>query len=89
MSVNVSITPTPNPNSMKITVDRTVIDKGSKTFDSAAEASSNPLASALFNIGGVASVFMLNNFITVTKASDADWKAMLPELERIVRGHFG
>lgn len=88
MSVNVSITPTPNPNSMKITVDRTVIDSGSKTFDSESEAASNPLASALFKIGGVASVFMLNNFITVTKQPAADWKAMLPELEKTVRAHF-
>lgn len=86
--MNLTITPTPNPNSMKITLDRTVIDKGSKTFDSAVEAAASPVASALFKIAGVRSVFMLNNFITVTKDPGADWKALVPELEKTVRAQF-
>jgi hypothetical protein len=89
MPVQLSITPTPNPNSMKFTLDRQVIDKGSKTYDSANEAAVHPLASALFKIAGVKSVFMLNNFITVTKDVAADWKALVPDLEKAVRSHFG
>ena len=88
MPVKISTTPTPNPNAMKFTLDRTLVDKGSKTFDSAAEAAANPLAAALFGVPGVKSVFLLNSFITVTKDAAADWKSLVPELETAVRTHF-
>lgn len=79
MPVSVRFQPTPNPNAGKFTVDRPVVEgKASKSFYSAAQAEADPVASALFALDGVASVFMVDDFVTVTKSPDADWNALVP-----------
>src|SRR5690606_37366125 len=61
--VRIVVQPTPNPNSVKVTLDRTVSEGGSKTYQSAEDARESPLASAIFAVPGVTMVFLLNNFI--------------------------
>ena len=79
MPVNVRYQPTPNPNAGKFTVDRAVVEgTASKSFYGAAQAQGDPLASALFALNGVSSVFMVDDFITVTKSPDADWSRLVP-----------
>lgn len=86
--VNVTPQPTPNPNSVKFVLDRPVIaGDESKSFFSPEEADT-PLAAALFEIGGVAGLFFLNNFITVTKSPESDWNAIVPDVEERIRHHF-
>jgi hypothetical protein len=86
--INLKISATPNPNSIKVTLDQKVVEQGSLNFDSADEAAAHPLARSLFAIHGVKSVFMLGNFITVTKETSADWKALSPEIEETIRQHY-
>lgn len=77
--VSVRFQPTPNPNAGKFTVDRVVVEgKSSKSFYSADQAAADPVAAALFAIEGVASVFMVEDFVTVTKAADAEWSELIP-----------
>ncbi|KAI1003345.1 hypothetical protein K3495_g4863 [Podosphaera aphanis] len=45
---------------------------------------SSPLASRLMSIDGVTSVFYGANFITVTKASDANWIYLKPEVFSVI-----
>jgi hypothetical protein len=79
MPVNVRFQPTPNPNAGKFTVDRAVVEgTASKSFYGAAQAQGDPLASALFALNGVSSVFMVDDFITVTKTPDVDWSGLVP-----------
>lgn len=79
MPVSVRFQPTPNPNAGKFTVDRPVVEgKASKSFYSAAQAAADPVAAALFALDGVASVFMVDDFVTVTKTPEADWNALVP-----------
>lgn len=44
----------------------------------------SPLAAHLLNVDGVSSVFYGNDFITVTKASDANWAHIKPEVFSII-----
>lgn len=77
--VNVRHQPTPNPNAAKFTVDRKVVEgRASKTFSTPEQAASDPLAAELFALAGVASVFMVDDFVTVTKTTDADWSELVP-----------
>lgn len=85
----IQVTPTPNPNSVKITVGRTLVPSGSRTYESAEEAASNPIAKRLFEEEGVAIVFMLGNFITVTRKQGVDWNELVPRLEAAVRSALG
>lgn len=87
-NVNIRAQPTPNPNSLLFHVDRTVTEERMKQYNSSADATDSPLAQALFEIGGVASVFFMPNSITVSKESDAAWDEIGPAAEAAIRSHF-
>ena len=44
----------------------------------------SPLAARLLNVDGIASVFYGSDFITVTKASDANWAHVKPEVFSLI-----
>jgi hypothetical protein len=76
---------TPNPNAGKFTVDRKLVEgRGSKTFNSAAQAAPDPIAAALFEIDGVASVFMVDDFVTVTKSPAVEWTVLEPRVSEVL-----
>lgn len=81
-----SIDPTPNENALKFTVDRRLTTPGSKTFANAEAAQANGIAAAVFQVAGVKSVFMVNDFITVTKQPDAYWEDITEALRAAIEG---
>jgi hypothetical protein len=88
--VSVRFQATPNPNAGKFVLDRKVLEGGgSRSFSSAAQASAHPIAKALFELAGVASIFMVSDFVTVTKTADAEWSALVPDVERAIRAALG
>jgi len=66
---------TPNPNALKCVCDETLATapRSYRTLESAA---GDALASALFAIPGIVGVFVCQDFVTVNKAPDADWRAI-------------
>lgn len=64
---------TPNPDVLKFLPGREVLSGGAAEFTDAQAAESSPLASALFEIDAVERVFLAGDFLTVRKASSADW----------------
>jgi hypothetical protein len=81
----VTVAGTPNPNAAKFTVDRTLVQGRGKTFSRPEDAKNDPLARRLFEIEGVASVFVLDNFVTVTKAPDVSWDELAPRIARAIK----
>lgn len=63
--------PTPNPNSMKYTLD--VKLPATINFANAEAAADHPFAAAVFGCEGVGSIFGVNDFVTVTRTPGADW----------------
>lgn len=85
----ISIQPTPNPNSLKFsTSGPSFIPQGMLAFSSAEEAADDSLGAALFALPGVANVFVVPAFVTVSKAPAADWDALIPAIERILAEHL-
>lgn len=87
--MTVSFQATPNPNAGKFTVGRKIVDGNrSRSFYNAEQAASDPIAEALFELEGVESVFMVEDFVTVTKRADADWSDLITRvtdtLERVL-----
>jgi hypothetical protein len=80
--------PTPNPNALKFTLNRTVTEGRSKTYASAEAAAASPLAQALFEVEGVKSLFFLNNFITVTRQPGSDWTPIARQVDERIRAHY-
>ena len=74
MAADVTVETTPNENALKFTVKgRQVIESGHKTYNNAEDASDCPAAVALFALEGVSSVFLMADFITVTKRPEVKW----------------
>ena len=83
--INVHFQATPNPNAGKFIVNRKVVDGTSSiSFYNADDAVDHPLAAALFELEGVASLFMVDDFITVTKTPEADWATLIPNVQAAI-----
>ena len=86
---NLKVDPTPNPNSIKITLEQAVIDSGSFSASTAAEADAHEVARKRFAVAGVTNVFMSNTCISVNKDPGASWDDLQLRVEEVIRGHFG
>jgi Fe-S cluster biogenesis protein NfuA len=80
---------TPNPSTLKFIPGRAVMDQGTRDFPTPEDASSSPLASALFSLGDVERVFFGSDFVSVTKApGSAEWHSLKPDVLGILADHF-
>lgn len=83
---------TPNPDALKFLPNHRVVPEGLSTpfieyLNPRATISPphpSPLAAKLMNIDGVTSVFYGADFITVTKAADANWAHIRPEIFALI-----
>lgn len=81
---------TPNPNAGKFVADRPLVEgKASRSFYTAEQAAAEPVAAALFDLDGVASIFMVEDFVTVTKQPDADWSSLIPRVTETMERVLG
>jgi len=78
---------TPNPQTLKFLPGRTVMGQGTADFPSADGAERSPLAQRLFEVPGVAGVFLGADFITVTKG-EAEWAHIKPSILGVIMEHF-
>ena len=68
LDVSVSLEFTPNPNTLKYSVNRELLSQGAMNYTKVQDAAkSSPLARDLFGVSGVSGVMVGKNFITVSK----------------------
>lgn len=79
---------TPNPDSLKFLPGRLVLESGTASFYKDKDCSSSPLAKKLLEIPSIIGVFFGHDFITLTKASDADWFTLKPLVLGHIMEHF-
>lgn len=73
-AVYVSLEFTPNPNTLKYSVNRKLLEKGAANFTKLEDAEKrSPLAAKLLKVTGVSGVMIGRDFVTITKAEDGDW----------------
>lgn len=78
--------PTPNPSAGKFTVNRILIEgRSGLSFASAADAAAHPVADRLFAIPGVEGVFIVADFVTVTKSTSASWADLEPQVRAAIQ----
>jgi hypothetical protein len=84
--LQVRVQRTPNPNSMLFHVNRDLTQKKTgETFSSAEAAAGSPLATEIFKVPGVSSVFFLPNSITVSRDPTIPWEGILPDVEQAIK----
>lgn len=82
--------PTPNPNAGKFTLNRrTVEGSASKSFYSPEDAAGHELGAALFELDGVVSLFLVDDFVTVTKTPAARWDELVPAVQSVIERVLG
>ena len=64
---------TPNPNSLQYVINAVILDDGNASFASKKEADGDKMAAAIFERPGILSVFVMDNFVTVTKDDKTSW----------------
>jgi Fe-S cluster biogenesis protein NfuA len=79
---------TPNPATLKFLPGRDVMGDGTANFPTVDTAGRSPLAQRLFQIEGVAGVFLGSDFVTVTKAEEREWSLMKPAILGVIMEHF-
>ena len=78
---------TPNPATLKFVPGRAVLGEGVREFRSATEAAVSPLAARLFEIDGVAAVFLGADFVSITK-DGPEWQHLKPAVLGTIMEHF-
>ena len=76
---------TPNPNAVKFILKEPVTTGAPRSFHSKLQAEGDTLATSLFGIGNVQSVFYMDRMITVEKDEEVDWDELLPRLAVPIR----
>jgi len=79
---------TPNPATLKFLPGRDVMGTGTADFATAGSADRSPLAYSLFQLPGVARVFLGADFVTITKSDLADWQVLRPQVLGAIMEHF-
>jgi Fe-S cluster biogenesis protein NfuA len=79
---------TPNPSTLKFLPGRIVMAEGTADFRGADSIEHSPLAKSLFGVSGVDGVFLGSDFVSVTKAADAEWFAVKPAVLAAIMDHF-
>ena len=88
MAVEVSVSTTPNENAMKYTLNCNSIESGHKTYANAEAAEDSPVAKALFAIDGVSQVFLMADFISVTKKPEVNWSNLKVSILEVIKSSY-
>jgi Fe-S cluster biogenesis protein NfuA len=85
---NVYAEATPNPETMKFVSNKMILPNDSMDFPDREQASGSPLAQKLFEFPYVEGVFIMNNFVTVTKNPGLEWMDIIPELKKFILSYL-
>ncbi|HLG34263.1 MAG TPA: NifU family protein [Bacteroidia bacterium] len=78
---------TPNPQAMKFVTDIFLCENPIE-YASPEQAETNPLAKKMFEFPAIKNVFILSNFITLTKEGNQDWYELIGAIRESIRNYF-
>ena len=88
-NVNIYLEANPNPNSLKFVTDKILINDGIiKDYPDVESAINSPLAISLFEFKYIKRVFIMSNFITLTKNEDISWDDIKIELRDFIKKYI-
>jgi Fe-S cluster biogenesis protein NfuA len=78
---------TPNPETMKFVFNIMILPDDSADFPTRESAGPSPLAKNLFEFNFVNGVFIMNNFVTITRVEGAEWSDIIPIMREFLRSY--
>ena len=79
---------TPNPETMKFVFNRMIFPNDSADFPSRDKTASSPLAKNLFEFSFVNGVFIMNNFVTITRIEGTEWNDIVPIVKEFLKSYI-
>lgn len=79
---------TPDANVMNFFPSEKILRNGSAEFVDAKSLRKSPLAETLFDLGGIASIFITSDMVSVTKEETALWEELKPQILAELMDHF-
>jgi Fe-S cluster biogenesis protein NfuA len=79
---------TPNPETMKFVANKLLYPGKHIDFPDEASAKPSPLAAELFSFPFIRGVFIMANFITLTKTPETDWNDIIPTIKAFLKEYL-
>ncbi|MHC4821194.1 MAG: NifU family protein [Planctomycetota bacterium] len=86
--IRILASPTPNPASLKFTVDRPLMENRTAQFRDQEEAAASSLGRRIWELGGMTGIFVAGNFVTVSREDPTTWKDEAKNVGRAIREHI-
>ena len=86
--VSVHVAETPNPQSRKFIMNRTLLTEGGVSFHRPPREEDPILVQVLFDVPGIRSLFFIGNFCTVTREPEATWDGLESEVGKRLQAYL-
>jgi Fe-S cluster biogenesis protein NfuA len=79
---------TPNPETMKFVFNRMIAPGENQDFPTRESTQNSPLARNLFEFSFVNGVFIMNNFVTITRTPGSEWHDIVPIVKEFLKSYI-
>lgn len=79
---------TPNPETLKFVFSKMILPGESVDFPTRESADISPLAKNLFEFNFVNGVFIMNNFVTITRTEGIEWDEIVPIVKEFLKSYI-
>jgi NFU1 iron-sulfur cluster scaffold homolog, mitochondrial len=84
---NIYAEETPNPETMKFVFNKMILPEDAMDFPTREKAQASPLAKSLFEFSFVNGVFIMNNFVTITRLPGTEWHDVIPIVKEFLKAY--
>ncbi|OYU95720.1 MAG: NifU family protein [Bacteroidetes bacterium B1(2017)] len=85
--LNVYAEETPNPETMKFVFNKMILPDDALDFPTREKAQESPLAKSLYEFSFVNGVFIMNNFVTITRLAGTEWHEVIPIVKEFLKAY--
>lgn len=85
---NIYAEQTPNPETMKFVFNKMILPDEAEDYPTKEKANASPLAKSLFEFSFVNGVFVMNNFVTITRAPETEWHEITPIVKEFLKAYL-
>jgi len=82
--MQIDVLQTPNPDTLKFSIGKTLVKNGSLEFKSKQEGKNYEVVTSLFDLGLVDLVFFGSDFISVKKKASVDWSVLTDKVKKVI-----
>ncbi len=75
---------TPNPNAKQYVLNTQVLSYGKRSYSGVDECGDDAMAKSIFDFDGIKNVYIMNNFVTVTKADAVGWNPLEKQVWKVI-----